>query len=250
VALAGDTVADNCCVPLIINMAEDGLTDTPVTATGLTVTIQFAVLFPSSVVTVIVAVPTDIAFTSPPVLTDTTAVLLLLHITFLLEALAGDIVADNCCVAFTIKEAEIGFTDTPVTGTGFTVTTQFAVLFPSCVVTVIVAVPTALAVTSPLALTVATELLLVLHITFLLEALAGDIVADNCCVAFTIKEAEIGFTDTPVTATGLTVTTQFAVLFPSSVVMVIVAVPTEFAVTSPLALTVATAVLLLLQLIF
>ena len=60
-------------------------------------------------------------------------------------------------------------------------------------------------------------------------------------------EAVVGLTVTPVTKIGLTVMTEVAVKLPSAVVTVIVTVPTETPVTSPLALTVATAVLLLLQ---
>jgi hypothetical protein len=60
---------------------------------------------------------------------------------------------------------------TPVTGTvtigAVTVTTQVAVLLPSAVVAVMVAVPAACAVTKPLVLfTVATVSLSLLHVTF------------------------------------------------------------------------------------
>ena len=78
-------------------------------------------------------------------------------------------------------------------------------------------------------------------------AFAGAIVAANCCVPPIKIEAVVGLTVTPVTRIGLTVITLVAVLAPSAVVTVIVAVPTETPVTSPVALTVATAVLLLLQ---
>jgi hypothetical protein len=57
-----------------------------------------------------------------------------------------------------------------------TVTVQVAVLFPSTVVTVMVAVPTAPGVTTPLA-TVATTGLLVDQLTAVLVALAGATVA-------------------------------------------------------------------------
>ena len=63
-------------------------------------------------------------------------------------------------------------------------------------------------------------------------------------------EAVIGDTLTPVTRIGLTVITLVAVLAPSAVVTVMVAVPTDTPVTRPVALTVATAVLLLLQVTF
>ena len=80
-------------------------------------------------------------------------------------AFAGAIVAVNCCVPFIASVAVVGLTVTPVTAK-VDVTTQAAVLFPSCVVTVIVAVPPAIAVTRPVALTVATALLLLLQLTF------------------------------------------------------------------------------------
>ncbi len=78
-------------------------------------------------------------------------------------------------------------------------------------------------------------------------AFAGAIVAANCCVPPIRIEAVVGDTLTPVTSIGLTVITLVAVLEPSCVVKVMVAVPTETPVTSPLALTVATAVFELLQ---
>ncbi len=78
-------------------------------------------------------------------------------------------------------------------------------------------------------------------------AFAGAIVEVNCCVPPIRIEAVVGLTVTPVTSIGLTVITEVAVLEPSAVVTVMVAVPTDTPVTSPVALTVATAVLLLLQ---
>jgi hypothetical protein len=75
-------------------------------------------------------------------------------------------------------------------------------------------------------------------------------VADNCCVPPINIDAVVGDTLTPVTRIGLTVITEVAVRAPSAVVTVIVAVPTLTPVTSPVALTVATAVLLLLQVTF
>ena len=76
-------------------------------------------------------------------------------------------------------DRELLFRFTPVTGiaAAFTVTAHVAVLAPSTVVTVIVADPTPLAVTTPAEDTVATELLLDVHVTVLFVALAGVIVA-------------------------------------------------------------------------
>ena len=55
--------------------------------------------------------------------------------------------------------------ETPVTATGETVTVHVAVLLPLTVVTVMVALPTPTPVTFPFASTVATEVLLLLHVT-------------------------------------------------------------------------------------
>src|SRR5690554_558209 len=69
-----------------------------------------------------------------------------------------------------------------VTGAAVTVTVQVAVLLPSTVVTVIVAVPADSGVTTPFA-TVATVSLLVDQVTFLLAALTGVTVAFKVFVA-------------------------------------------------------------------
>ena len=72
----------------------------------------------------------------------------------------------SCCVPPIKIEAVVGDTLTPVTNIGFTVMVDVAVLAPSAVVTVMVAVPTLIPVTSPVALTVATAVLLLLQVTF------------------------------------------------------------------------------------
>ena len=64
-----------------------------------------AVFAPSSVFTVMVAVPAALAVTTPPS-TVTTAVLLLLHVTFLFVALAGATVAVSVTFSPTFSEAE------------------------------------------------------------------------------------------------------------------------------------------------
>jgi hypothetical protein len=64
-----------------------------------------------------------------------------------------------------------------------------------------VAVPAATAVTTPLELTVATEVLLLLHVTLLLVAFAGDTVAVKVAVWPTVKLNVVGDTVTPVTGT-------------------------------------------------
>ena len=65
----------------------------------------------------------------------------------------------------------------------FTVTAQVAVLLePSAALAVMVALPLATAVTKPFASTVATEVLLLLHVTLLLVAFSGVTVAVSCSV--------------------------------------------------------------------
>ena len=72
----------------------------------------------------------------------------------------------------------------------FTVTSQVAVLPPSSVVTVIVAVPALIAVTTPLS-TVATEGSLVDQVTFLLVAVSGLTVADKVKVSPSVRVSEV-----------------------------------------------------------
>jgi hypothetical protein len=101
-----------------------------------------------------VAVPMSIAVTLPSVLTVATAVLLLFHVTFLFVASVGVTVAVSVLVEPFSRESVVGMTVTSITGT-MTVTTQVAVFSPSTVVHVIVAVPSLIAVTTPLLLTAA-----------------------------------------------------------------------------------------------
>lgn len=201
---------------------------------------------PSAVVTVIVTVPAATAVTKPAELTVAIAVLLDDQLTDLLEALPGAIVAVSCCVAATDNDVLVGLIVTPVTATVVTVTAQMAVLLPSWVVTVTVAVPAATAVTRPLVFTVAIAVLLDDQLTVLLVALLGAMVAVSCCVPPTETDAVVGIMVTPVTGmlVALTVIADVAVRALSLVVAVIVAVPAAIAVTKPDVLTVATAVLL------
>lgn len=150
--------------------------------------------------------PDATAVTNPLVLTVAMAALLVDHVTDLLVALVGAMVAVSCCVPPTFRAAVVGLMVTPVTITFVTVTAHVAVFEPSAVVTVIVAVPAAFPVTKPLVLTVAIALLLVLHVTDLLVALVGAIVAVNWVVAFIAIEAVVGLIVTPVTGTLLEVT--------------------------------------------
>ena len=97
-------------------------------------------------------------------------------------------------------DKELLFKLTPVTDTvaAFTVTVQVAFLPPSLVVTVIVADPTAFAVTTPEEEIVATDVLLEDHFTDLSVAFDGKTVAVNVSVSPTAIFNELLFKLTPV----------------------------------------------------
>src|SRR3989442_1475226 len=133
--------------------------------------------------------------------------------------------------------------------TGAVTVTTAAPLFPS-LVAVIVAVPAPTPLTSPLPLTVATDALLVVHVTTRPPSgvpLASFGVAVSCAVAPTGTLAVAGLSATDATGTALIVIAAEPP-FPS-LVAVIVPVPPATPLTSPLPLTVATAPLLVAQLI-
>jgi hypothetical protein len=146
--------------------------------------------------------------------------------------------------------------DTFVTGAALpcvlTITLQAAVLPPSVVVTVIVAFPAPTPVTTPPVDTVATAVLLLLHVTFWFVAPDGVIAGIRVSVPPTPIDTDVLFRDTLVTATAvaLTETLQVAVLLLSTVLTVIVAVPTLTPVTTPPVDTVATVESLLLHVTF
>jgi hypothetical protein len=106
-------------------------------------------------------------------------------------------------------------------------------LAPSAVVTVIVELPVATDVTTPLDETVATAVLLLNQVTLILVAVVGIKIAVRVPVSPPdIKLKVVGLTLTPVTAKGFTVTAQIAD-FPLAVVAVILAVPGFPEVTRP-----------------
>lgn len=154
---------------------------TPVTATvaGVTVKAQVAVLPPSTVVTVIVAVPAFLAETTPEEDTVATVVLLEDQVTLLFVALEGATVATKVWVSPSVKVRLVWFRVTPVTAMTFfdTMTTQVAIFASSFVFTVMAAVPGDTAVTRPEEETVATSLLLETQVTDLSVALEGVTVA-------------------------------------------------------------------------
>ena len=154
----------------------------------------------------------------------------------------GSTFASRVRVFSTISSAVAGLTETLSTGTD-TVTSQLSFLFPSSVSTLIVAFPLAIAVTRPVGSTVATDGLVEIHFTFLLDASSGRTVAVSCSVPRSGISAFSLSRDTPLTGT-FTVTSQVAVKPPSTVVTVIVAVPPPTALTLPSPSTVATSGLL------
>jgi hypothetical protein len=155
-----------------------------------------------------------LAAVTVPFETLATEVLLLFHFTFLFVALVGETVAVSESVPPTIRLEDVLFKVTPVTETvvEMTVIVQVAVLWPSSVVTVIVALPAFTPVTVPFEDTLATAVALLVHVTALLVALDGETVSASFSLLPAGILVDVLFKITPVTATGaLTVTAQVAV---------------------------------------
>jgi hypothetical protein len=165
-------------------------------------------------------------------------------------------VAVSCCVGVRprTKVGEAGLTTTVATGTGSTVITGVAVLGADSLLAVIIAVPSPVAVTitvapvEPLtvlaALTVNTAVLLETQFTVRPTSgfpLPSFGVAVSCWVS--PKTTGVVKAERVRAATGMGVTVIEAVPFFPSLVAVIVAVPTDTAVTTPVWLTVATTAL-------
>ena len=142
-------------------------------------------LVQSEVFAVIVAEPADFAVTTPLLSTVATLLLLVDQVTALFVVLFGSTVAVSCIVSPSIISALLLSSEIEVARTELclTVTEHEALrLLPSVVLAVMVALPTAFAVTNPLLLTVATELLLVVQVTVLFVVLLGSTVAVSCIV--------------------------------------------------------------------
>ena len=173
-----------------------------------------------------------------------TEVLLELQVTVLFVALSGFTVATRVAVSPSLSSSEDLSRVMDSTATTFfvTVTEQVADLLPAFAV--MVAFPSATAVTLPLASTVATEVLLELHVTVLSDALSGFTVAVRVAVSPSLSSSEdlSKVTDSTATTFFVTVTEHVAVLSPAFAVMV--AVPSATADTLPLASTEATDALL------
>ena len=138
-----------------------------------TVTLQLAVFLPSFVVTVIVAFPFLTPLTTPLLVTVAIFLLLVFQVTALFVAFDGLIVAFNVAFFPIAKFNFVLLNFTLLIGIGLTVTLHTADLFPSIEVTVIVAFPILIPLTTPVAEMVATDLSLDFQVTFLLVALAG-----------------------------------------------------------------------------
>jgi len=170
---------------------------------GVTVTVQFAVNPPSSVVAVIVAVPADTAVITPELFTVAVPALPDDHITVLFVAFAGATVAVSVSLVPATSVVVVLFKVTPAANTGSTVTSHEAIKPPSVVVTVTNAVPGDTAVTTPPGLTVATVASLLAHDMALFVAVAGATVAVKVSVAPAESVVYVLFNVTPVTGTAV-----------------------------------------------
>ena len=247
VAFSGSTVAVSVSVSPMPSVVVVWFRVTPV-GDCTTVRSQLAIFPLSTEIALMVDVPGAMAVMVPS-LTVATAVLLLNQITFLFVAFSGITVDVSVSVSPVFSVAVVWFSVTPVTGTEVTtVTAQVSVLLPSCVVTVMVAVPTAMAVTVPL-FTVAMAVLLLDQVTFLFVAFSGSTVGVSVSVSPMPIVVVVRFSVMPVTGTfaAFTVRMQLAIFPPSTEIALMVVVPTDMAMMVPL-LTVATAVLVLTQL--
>src|SRR5947207_10709623 len=183
--------------------AEAGVTATA--ATGTVVTAIAAVPLCPSLVAERVAEPGAMPVTSPLPLTDATDGFELVQLTARPESvlpLASLSVAASCWVCPTWIPAEAGVTATEATGTFVTVIEEVPVC-PS-LVAVMIADPTAAAVTTPLPLTVATDAFELDQLTTRPESvlpLASLSVAATCSVWPTWTVAEAGVTATEATGT-------------------------------------------------
>ena len=152
------------------------INSTLIVASFFTVTVH-ELFFLFEVVTVIFALPTLLAVILPFLFTVATFLLLLAHVTFLFEAVVGNIVAVSEYVfpTFIVTVFLLKLTDFSLV---FTVTLHIAV-FPLLVFAIISVVPFPLAVTLPFLSTVAIFSFFGLQVIVLFFVLLGFIVAFN-----------------------------------------------------------------------
>jgi len=211
-------------------------------ATGADVTVRVALPVLPSLVAMIFAVPTETAMTAPPAETVAMAVLLELHVIvrpLSVPPFASSVIAEACVVSTALIEVAVSDTVIDAIGTGTTVIEELPVL-PS-LTALIVAAPTARAVTSPFASIDAIALSLEDHTTarpVRVAPVPSFVVAESCWVDPTLRVALGGSTAIDATGTGVTVSVAEPVLV--SLVAMIFAEPTATAVTRPVDDTVAT----------
>src|SRR5439155_17375716 len=237
----GVAVSCNVCPTRMLAVA--GATATEVTGTGVTV-IAAVLLLPSLVAVIVADPPSATSVTRPVGDTVATVGALDVHATgrpVSVLPVASLSVTVSCTVPLTGRVAVAGVTTTDATGTSVTVTATLPA-FPS-IVAVIVADPAAPPVTRPLVVTVATPVLLLVHVTgrpVSVVPAESCGVAVSCTVCPTCRLAVAG--DTATDATGTSVTVSAAVALLPSLVAVIGVEPRPTPVTRPLGLTVATLV--------
>ena len=119
--------------------------------------------------------------------------------------------------------------------TGFCTVTAHEACFPlpSLAVAVMVQLPTETPVTTPLLFTVATPVLLLVHVTDLFVASDGEIVAVNCAVALIFTYKVFLLSEMLLTSFGTVTAHEACFPLPSLAVAVMVQVPGETAVTTP-----------------
>ena len=178
-----------------------------VAVSASTVTLQVAEALP--LLTFIVAVPGAMAVTTPVAETVATPSLSDDQVRVLSVVFVGDTVAVKVVVAPTFMVISSTLRVTEVEVMGFTVTLQVAVLLPF--LTVIVAVPGAMAVTTPVVDTVATLSLSDDHVRVLSVVFAGDTVPVSVEVAPTSSVNASSLRVRLVDTTGVTVTSQVPV---------------------------------------
>lgn len=195
-------------------------------------------------VAVIVADPVATAVTSPVADTVVTLLGVLDHVTLRpvsVLPLASLAVAESCTVCPGVSDAVPGVSVTEATAAS--VTDTLAVPLCPPLEAVMVALPAATAVIWPLALTVATPVLLLVHVTARPAStvpLVSLSVAVSCAVPPTVRLVVDGETVTDATAAGdAAATVTCAVPLTPSLVAVMIAAPTATAVTIPLVDTVA-----------
>src|SRR6184192_2451764 len=206
--LASRRVALSCTVWPAGTLADAGLTVTDATGTPLTVMLAVP-LCPSLVAVIVIGPPAATPLTSP--LPFTLPIALLLDCQVMTRPVNGLPfaslgVAVSWTVPPTATPAVAGATVTEATGIGVTVMAAVP-LWPS-LVAVIVAEPATLPVTSPVPVTVATDVLLLAHVTerpVRMLPLASRRVALSCTVWPAGTLADAGLTVTDATGTPLTV---------------------------------------------